>query len=266
MPDTAPVTRDKIGHGLRQLGLRPGDNLLVHSSLKSFGRVDGGADTVIDGILDVLGGRGTLLAPTLTGGPEYGPDNPPHIDLRTASCWTGALPETLRQRPAAIRSTHPTHSVAALGAHADTLTLDHHLSPTPCSYTSPYQRLLRAGGKIAFFGCGLCVCTTFHAIESIACVEYHLQKAITYASCIDQHSNRIETPCRLHDYHSPEREFPVMQPILIKKGAMRVGTIGKATVRMVDTTALLDITLDALRFDPWYLTVNRGRRDIMPWR
>ncbi len=265
MPDATPVTRDDIAHGLRQLGLRPGDKLLVHSSLKSFGRVDGDADTVIDGVLDVLGDCGTLLAPTLTGGPEYAPENPPHVDLRTAACWTGAIPEALRQRAAATRSTHPTHSVTALGADADTLTANHYLAPTPCGYTSPYQRLLRAGGKIAFFGCGLSVCTTFHAIESIACVEYHLQKQITYASCIDRHGNRVETPCRLHDYHSPEREFLVMQPLLIKKSAMHVGAIGKATVRMVDTTALLDITLDALRFDPWYLTVNRGRRDVMPW-
>jgi len=120
--------------------------------LRSFGPVDGGANAVIDGLLEALGPEGTLLVPTLTGHRGLSPENSPHIDLRTAPCWTGTIPETLRQRPGAVRSVHPTHSCAAIGQRAAALTRDHHISPTPCGITSPYFRNALAGGYIAMVG------------------------------------------------------------------------------------------------------------------
>ncbi len=43
------VTRDDIVKGLRWLGLGAGDKVMVHSSLRSFGEVEGGAETVLRG-------------------------------------------------------------------------------------------------------------------------------------------------------------------------------------------------------------------------
>ena len=45
----------------RKLGIKEGMNLLVHSSLRRIGKVAGGADAVIDALLDVLGAEGTLM-------------------------------------------------------------------------------------------------------------------------------------------------------------------------------------------------------------
>jgi aminoglycoside 3-N-acetyltransferase len=252
------VTRADIAEGFRALGLNTGDAVLVHSSLKSFGRVDGGADTVIDGVLDALGPDGTLIAPTLTGHENFSPANPPHIDLRTQPCWTGLIPETVRLRPKAVRSTHPTHSCAALGGLADELTRGHHISPTPCGTTSPYFRVAMAGGYIAMVGCTLSSCTTFHTVEEIANVGYHLQQEVAFGTCIDRHGVHVDTPCLLHSYAGPERDFPVLEPLLIEKGLMRVGTIGACTVRLINALGLIEIALDKLRFDPYYLTVKRG--------
>ena len=121
------LTRSRIAEGFRALGVEAGGVLLIHSSLKSFGRVEGGADAVIDGILDALGPQGTLVVPTLTGHEHLFPHNPPEMDMRSTPCWIGAIPEAFRQRPEAIRSTHPTHSCAAIGARAEELTRSHHI-------------------------------------------------------------------------------------------------------------------------------------------
>ena len=59
------VTKEDIKRSLRRLGLQEGDLCIVHSSLKSFGYVDGGAQTVIDAFEEVLGKEGTLAMPTL---------------------------------------------------------------------------------------------------------------------------------------------------------------------------------------------------------
>ena len=106
-------------------------------------------------------------------------------------------------------------------------------------------------------GCTLEVCTTFHTVEEIANVGYHLQDAVAYGSCIDLEGTRIETPCRLHSYAGPQRDFPVMEPILLEKGLMRIGSVGKSTVRLIDAMGLIESTLDKLRFDPYYITVLR---------
>lgn len=58
------VTKEGLKRGLRELGLKEGDIVGVHSSLSSFGYVDGGADTVIDALLEVVGEEGTIVMPT----------------------------------------------------------------------------------------------------------------------------------------------------------------------------------------------------------
>ncbi|MCP4640556.1 MAG: AAC(3) family N-acetyltransferase [bacterium] len=193
------ITRAEITEGFWGLGIRPSDTLLMHSALSSFGYVEGGADAVIDGILNALGDDGTLLVPTLTGSEELSPENPPNVDLRSEPCWVGRIPETLRQRPEAIRSTHPTHSCAAIGAMAEELTDGHEISPTPCGITSPYYHVAEAGGYIAMVGCALDRCTTCHTVEELANVPYHLQKEVAYGSCIDRYGDVVEAPCLLHD-------------------------------------------------------------------
>ena len=46
------VNKDLIADGLQSLGLKRGDIVIVHSSLSSFGYVEGGADTVIVALLE----------------------------------------------------------------------------------------------------------------------------------------------------------------------------------------------------------------------
>ncbi|NIA15743.1 MAG: aminoglycoside N(3)-acetyltransferase [Nitrospiraceae bacterium] len=252
------VTQADVAQGFRDLGLGDGDVVLMHSSLSSFGQVDGGADAVIDGVLSAVGRGGTLVVPTLTGSETLNPENPPRFDLRTQPCWTGIVPETLRQRPEAIRSTHPTHSCAAIGRLAEDLTHDHHRSLTPCGMRSPYFRVAMAGGYIAMAGCNLTACTTFHTVEEIARLPYVCQPDPAACTCIDRHGETVEVTCYLHSYAGPERDFPALEPHLLAQGAMRFGRVGPCEIRLIESLSLIEAALDELRSDPWYLTVRRG--------
>ncbi|MBR2021213.1 MAG: AAC(3) family N-acetyltransferase [Clostridia bacterium] len=59
------VTKEDIKASALKLGIKDGDSVIVHSSLKSLGYVEGGADAVIDGFLEAVGKDGTLIFPTL---------------------------------------------------------------------------------------------------------------------------------------------------------------------------------------------------------
>ena len=65
IPDGPRVTFDDIVDALHRLDIGPGNVTYMHSSLSSMGFVEGGADTVIDAFLHVLGPEGTFSVPTI---------------------------------------------------------------------------------------------------------------------------------------------------------------------------------------------------------
>lgn len=237
------VSRSDIARGLRELGLNANCRLLVHSSLRSFGYVEGGADAVIDALLDVVG---TVLVPTLTGSEALSPQNPPVFYVEETPCWTGRIPETLRKRPHAIRSLHPTHSVAALGVNAESLTDDHVDSITPCDELSPYGKLARLqNGYILLIGVSHMSNTTFHHVEEIVGVDYHLQKEMVAAQIITEGA-MLTQHIFIHAYGTP-RNFDIMEPVFLERGVQRNGQIGDAVVRLIHAGGMVELTSKALR-------------------
>ena len=118
------------------MNLHPSDTLLVHSSMKSIGEVENGADTVLDVVMEYFGKDGLLVFPTLT----YSRVNTatPRYDVVNTPCSTGILPELFRQRKGVIRSLHPTHSVAAYGRDAAAFVAGHEKFATPAAVGSPW--------------------------------------------------------------------------------------------------------------------------------
>jgi aminoglycoside 3-N-acetyltransferase len=166
------------------LGIRPGDTLLVHASLRALGPVRGGVEAVADSLLDVLGTDGTLVVYTQT------PDNtdpsrwpvtrgyavpasewprlraslPAFDPARTPSFGVGVLPEEVRTRPGALRSGHPQSSFAALGPAAERITAGHALD-CHLGENSPLARLEELEARILLLGVDYSVCTAFHLAE-----------------------------------------------------------------------------------------------------
>lgn len=243
-----------VGHsdltdGLRSLGLRQGHHVLVHSSLSSLGRVDGGAATVVRALLDVVGDAGTVLAPTLTGDENVGPHARLLFDVDSTPGWTGAVSECLRQWDGAIRSRHPTHSVAALGAGAERLTHRHEDSLTPCGVGSPYQRLAAdQDGVILLLGCDHESNTTWHHVEEVAGVDYHLQETPVSAEIRDADGSMFRD-LWVHRYGTP-RTFGAIEGLLQQRGHQVEGTVGQARARLVSAAGAVSVGRQVLRADP----------------
>lgn len=250
--DVPVVTRELIVSGLRFLGLKEGDSVLVHSSLSAFGYVDGGAEAVIAALLEAVGPKGNVVVPTLTGTRDDGPKKPPVFDVRSTPCWTGRIPATMLSMPTARRSLHPTHSVAGIGPKMEWLIAGHENAPTPCGVQSPYYRLAELGGYILLLGVGQESNTTLHTAEELAEVPYHLQTDPTDTVVIDHAGKRHIKPMYLHDWGTP-RDFPLIDAPLKELGIMQVGNIGNATVRLIRSMALLDWLVQLLREDNRFL-------------
>ncbi|HHY97207.1 MAG TPA: AAC(3) family N-acetyltransferase [Firmicutes bacterium] len=246
------VTKEMIVAGLRELGIKEGDGFLVHSSLSSFGYVAGGADTVIDAMLEAVGPEGTVLVPTLTGRREDGPDDPPIFDVRHSPCWTGRIPSEFMKRPEARRSLHPTHSVSGIGPSVPDLIAGHEHSTTPCGKETPYYRLAQRGGYILLIGVGQGSNTTIHTAEELAGVPYHMQKVPTDTVIIDYDGNRHMERLYLHDWGTPRR-FERIDEELLNLGIMRMGKVGASTLRLIKSLPMIEFLVEKLRNDPHYL-------------
>jgi len=143
-----------LQRALRQLGVGPGDVLMVHSAFDSFLGFQGGPVDVIRTLQEVIGAGGTLTMPTLPfrgTAVEYALGDPV-FDVRQTPSRMGLITEMFRRSPGVVRSIHPTHSVAAWGASAHAIIAGHERAETPCGRLTPYGRLLDHDGKILLMG------------------------------------------------------------------------------------------------------------------
>ena len=86
----------ELVNDLSRLGVPAGGLMMVHSSLRSIGMVEGGADTVVDALLECLGPQGTLVVPTFT---FAAPNQPGFVfDPALTPSEMGAISEAARRR------------------------------------------------------------------------------------------------------------------------------------------------------------------------
>ncbi len=164
------VNKKDITEALKGIGIKDTDTVIFHSSLKSFGRVDGGADAVIEGIKDALK-EGTVVFPTLVNRDFANAYE--NWDINNSPSDAGLISETFRLKERTLRSDQATHSVAAWGKYALFITKEHGLGKgrygvfgsTPFSHSSPWQKMYDLDGKVVMLGVTMVYNTFKHFVE-----------------------------------------------------------------------------------------------------
>jgi aminoglycoside 3-N-acetyltransferase len=234
---------------IRSLGIVSGDILLVHSSLRSIGWVEGGADVVVQALLDSVAPDGTVVFPALTGASEDSPTNLPHCDFRERTTWCGQIPLAALRHPGHIRSIHPTHSVAAIGPQASLICEGHLESTTPCGNGSPYTKLADLGGKILLLGVGHDSNTTIHTAEELVGAPYVSYPGTHDSVMIDNVGKSISVTTPIHRWDRP-RCFGEWDGALRRAGVVNRGSVGDAECRIMHSDPLIAWLSQLLRRNP----------------
>ena len=103
MADSVVYDRYILARHLRELGVEPGDVLVVHSSFRAVGPVEGGPTALILALMDAVGPEGTLVMPSMTDR-----DDEVFDPKRTPCRHLGIVPDTFWRMPGVLRSDSPT--------------------------------------------------------------------------------------------------------------------------------------------------------------
>lgn len=227
-----PLTKGDLARGLRRLGLRPGMGLMVHSSLKSFGRTAEGAKTVVEALMEAVTEDGTILLPSFNHGAAFEKDAPGYYSPLETRCTNGAIPDYFWRRPDVLRTLNPTHAYAAWGRNARPLLKDHHRTLT-MGPDSPLGRLWRDGGYCLLIG-----------IDYGSSTFKHVTETTNKVSCLGPRTEAY--PVRLSDGREVrgrtwgwrEKNCPISEPAryvqaeMASRGLEITGEVGPSPCRL----------------------------------
>jgi aminoglycoside 3-N-acetyltransferase len=163
-----PITMQSISAAVLELGLA-GHSLCVHSSLRSFGRVSGGAQAVIEGL---LAQNCTVMVPTHSYAQHALPRedaSAPDKEIFDPQCNLldlqnmGVIPATVLSMPGRARGNHALDSFTAVGPRAEELVG----GQTYSDVYAPLKELARQNGFIVLMGVGLNKLTALHQAEKM---------------------------------------------------------------------------------------------------
>lgn len=245
------VTKEDIISTLKALGIKSGDSVMVHSSFKSFGVVDGGAEAVISAFLSVLTEEGTLVMPAFVQEDFANAYKTWHMDKKSE---TGYLTEYFRTREGTLRSDQATHSVCAYGKLAKYYTETHgHFhkrygvyGDTPFSADSPFEKMYNMHTKIVLIGVTEPYITFKHYTE-YRYIEEALS-SIEHLPEYEEMKNRLEC-CFIE---GTGKIWPCLNPVwssnrLREKGLVTDEKCGDAHIMCIPSFHLVNYMLNCLR-------------------
>ncbi len=240
------IDQANIASSLKEAGLGAPALLLVHSSLRSVGPIDGGGEAMIEGLRAAVGAQGTLMMPAF----NYSHPLPdPYFDPAQTPGRTGALTEIFRVMPGVRRSLHPTHSVAAVGASADEL-IREHWRVHAFGIESPIDRLAREGGWVLLVGVTHTSNSTIHVGESHAGAVrfFHTPGPLPIARMRMPNGSIRDHP--LDTTPGCSAAFNAVEGPLRRRGAIRDLRLGRAACQLVRGRDVIQTVAAMLKDDP----------------
>ena len=236
------VTQKEIFDMLANCDIKHSDVVTLHCSLRAIGKIEGGADGLIDAIVSYLS-DGLFLVPTHTWASVNKAN--PFFDVNTSIPCIGTLPRIATERKDGVRSLHPTHSLTAFGKGAAEYLKGEESSATPTPLGGALSRLYELGGKILLIGVGQERNTYLHAVDERLNIPNRLSTDSFTVTITDKDGRRIQSP-PFH-YHKAEgtndvsRQYPNYEKAFEHHGAVVYSTLGGATVRCVDARRATDV-------------------------
>lgn len=227
-------SKENLKEQLGQMGIKPTDTVLIHTSMRAIGQVEGGPDGVLDAFCEYLT-DGLLLVPTHTWD-NVTPDNP-RYDVRTSVPNIGLIPRTAAFRKDGVRSLHPTHSMWAYGADGAEFVKGEENAPSPTPKDYCWDKVADRHGKILLIGVENDKNTFIHSIEERLALPDRISDQAYDITIVDEEGREYTHPF-YQQYCSKTEDislfFGIFEKPMVQMGVQTFGKFGDACVRIVD--------------------------------
>lgn len=231
---------------LKKVGLKPGMEIEVHSSLSSFGNVAGGAETVIEALMECVTEQGSIFMPALCFGPvlELTEEDKklgivtkikklPEDETRTAM---GMIADTFRQRDDVVTGTGLIRT-SGWGLHAAE------------AAKGGLDYVIHHGGKALLLGVDIYKLTAMHYMEDIMPPEINEIFAPTAEACKRYPTEEWLVECG----EPPVKPWYTIQDMAYQKGIIKDGSIGKCHYMFFDIWDVVSLYRKELEKNPFQL-------------
>lgn len=227
----------------QKIGIQEGMEIEVHSSLSSFGYVEGGAETVIEALMELVKNKGSIFMPALrlsspmelteedknmgiTSKIKVLPENAPKTDM-------GIIADTFRQRKDVITGKGIIRT-SGWGRHAGQAAV------------GGLDYVIHNGGKALLLGVDIYKLTAMHYVEDILPKVIRDMFAPTEEICKKYPNDEwfIEAGEPL------VKPWYTIQDIAYKKGLIKDGYIGKCKYMFFDIWDVVSIYKKELETNP----------------
>ena len=235
-------TKSNIIAQLKKMGVPRDKVVIMHSSLRSIGKTENGAKTILDAMIEYFTEEGGLFAvPTHTWA-DIGKDIT--LDMTDRKTCLGAFSAFALSDSRGIRSENPTHSLIVFGDREKALKfIDGELRVT--SGTSPescYGKMIALDGYILLVGVNHARNTFLHSAEDILGVKNRLSHNSVEVSVKLNTGEVVRTNVHPHktDFTSDvSLRYPKYETVFRYFGAITDGFIGNAPTQACSCRGML---------------------------
>ncbi len=255
----APLTVESLAEQLRACGVANGQTVLAHVAMSELGWVIGGAEAVILGLVEAVGNDGTIVMVTNSsnnGEPSewrHPPvpeqwwqtirDHTPAYDPRTTPTrGVGVVSELFRTWPGALRSPHPSFSLAALGPRAEYIVAEH-AHDDEMGDRSPVGKVYELDGQVLLLGVDHSSNTSLHLSEARAGYPGHRKIRNGSAMFVDGRREWV-----VYDvWESDLEDFAEIGEALDAEYGIQVHRVGAAETRFFRQRPVVDFGVEWMR-------------------
>ncbi len=250
------MKKTDISGALERLGIIPGETVLVHSSMKALGPVEGGPKEVVRQFLGFLGSEGTLVVPTFLEDFFWGDETQTWDRGRSPSAM-GVFSELVRIWPGASRTAHAPHPLSAIGSNARKLAAC--TNNRDFEENSPFQMLIDLDSWIVLLGVDFNVCTMLHLIEERLQVPYRKWGDLI-GIVIDGDRREKKTYESYRREPGMENDFLSCGQDMDTAGLVRKARLGEGMVKAIRAKQLMEYVSERVGQDPYYLVATDSKR------
>lgn len=240
-------TTSNIVEDLHSIGLKRGCIVNVKASMKSIGKMENGANTLIDALIEVVGPEGLIVTDSFIKGYAKNSDKyRKNISNQDSPSYAGALSNSMIDHPDSFRSHHPIQKFCMIGRDAESIACNH----TKDSYAYDILKIMAEKGglnlKIGTDEKVPGVGTTHVAIGIFGIEQYRGESWVQYLDDSGQINNfkmNWAGACKDAIYQLNDEYEKVDGAICAH------GTIGNAPAKLSDMGETLKLELELIKKD-----------------